>query len=423
MAVNRQPNVQRNASFRRIAIVLSSLPSATAARLLGTIPAEDKSQLRRAMATLSDVDPLERQRALQSFTSTLQNNRGTTSQSGGGSPDEIHLSRVSVDSQITGSQFASESSSDPSDADFNGADDSPLSFVRGVTDSDLATVLSSERPQTLAIVLASIPPAKAARVLPLLDKTLRMETITRIGRLGEIPDDALVEVAAHLKERIESTTADSSSSSGQRALNAILAELPRSGSDRHSEPVRRFEVDSESEVANTLQAETISAVQDEFVPSSARGEFVSSPTRSSTAPDVLRDLPASEEIRISPHTTGGRDVDLEPALSTTSMSTDEIQDCLIGLTPVDLCQALGSVETHTAILAICGLPTDVTDAALGLLPKASARDVRRQLMNVGSIDLREIDEAKSLVASVALQQDTDEEYESSSPGRPAAVAA
>ncbi len=62
----------REAMLRRVAIVLSSLPAPTASKLLGSIDAESKQSVRRTMSTLTDVDPLERQRAIQAFKLTFQ---------------------------------------------------------------------------------------------------------------------------------------------------------------------------------------------------------------------------------------------------------------------------------------------------------------------------------------------------------------
>ena len=57
----------REAMLRRVAIVLSSLPGPVAADLLGEIDADTKKAVRRTMASLTDVDPLEQKRALHAF--------------------------------------------------------------------------------------------------------------------------------------------------------------------------------------------------------------------------------------------------------------------------------------------------------------------------------------------------------------------
>ncbi|MEM9589433.1 MAG: hypothetical protein AAGA03_19280, partial [Planctomycetota bacterium] len=72
MARRQQPTVQRSESLRRVAIVLSSLPAASAAKLLGSLSAESKAEVRSVMANLADVDPMERRLAMQSFSGMVR---------------------------------------------------------------------------------------------------------------------------------------------------------------------------------------------------------------------------------------------------------------------------------------------------------------------------------------------------------------
>jgi flagellar motor switch protein FliG len=83
-------------------------------------------------------------------------------------------------------------------------------------------------------------------------------------------------------------------------------------------------------------------------------------------------------------------------------STDAIHQHLMQLTPAELCQSLGKVETRDAMLALCGLPNQVTESVLAVLPRAHARKVRIQMNSLGSLHLREIDEAKERVAQASL---------------------
>jgi flagellar motor switch protein FliG len=63
---------------------------------------------------------------------------------------------------------------------------------------------------------------------------------------------------------------------------------------------------------------------------------------------------------------------------------------------------LGQVETRDAILALCGLPVQVANAALAILPRAQAKTVRNKMNSLGSLNLREIDRAKEKVAEASL---------------------
>ena len=108
------------------------------------------------------------------------------------------------------------------------------------------------------------------------------------------------------------------------------------------------------------------------------------------------------------HATEDRsdDHDSHHQFSTALESTDAIHQHLIHLSPSELCRALGKVETRQAMLTLCGLPNAVTQSVLAILPRAEARKVRIKMNALGSLHLREIDEAKERVARISLENQT-----------------
>jgi flagellar motor switch protein FliG len=84
-------------------------------------------------------------------------------------------------------------------------------------------------------------------------------------------------------------------------------------------------------------------------------------------------------------------------------STDSIHEHLKQLSPQHLCETLGKVQARSAMLALCGLPNQVTSAVLALLPKAESRKVREAMNSLGALQLREIDQAKEAVAYASLE--------------------
>ena len=105
----------------------------------------------------------------------------------------------------------------------------------------LARLLEAEHPQTIAFVLASIAPDQAARVLPKLGPKLQSETMNRIGRLGEIPETAVAEVAEHFRSRLGDQPSSQGHSLGQKALNAILGAMPPQTGAAPGQPAERFQ--------------------------------------------------------------------------------------------------------------------------------------------------------------------------------------
>jgi flagellar motor switch protein FliG len=54
------------------------------------------------------------------------------------------------------------------------------------------------------------------------------------------------------------------------------------------------------------------------------------------------------------------------------------------------------------MLTLCGLPVEVSEAALSMLPRAQAKQARARMNSLGSLQLREIDRAKASVAEASM---------------------
>jgi flagellar motor switch protein FliG len=282
--------------------------------------------------------------------------------------------------------------------------------------------LSSEHPQAVAMVLASMNPSHAARVLPKLEAGLQTETLSRIGRLGNVSKEAVGEVAQHLKQRVSGfhdAGANTNDPAGKRALDAILAQMPSSsranmeypGRDASDQLIGGYQdsVDPAVDLTRKLRdaqldtrgqenptAEDRLVAQNESVqqPEAATLRLVDADGNTSNVDTVL--TPSNNDA------DPGNSADTHPHLQ----STDSINAFLLSLDPVELCRSLGNVDTRTAMLALCGLPNETSNAVLAVLPKATARKVRVKMTTLGSLHLREIDEAKEAIAKTLLGAST-----------------
>ncbi len=438
MVDRRNSESDREAMLRRIAIVLSSLPASVAAQLLGSIDPQTKQAVRRTMTSLADVDPLERRRALRAFKVSVEKRPEVrTPESDTVSNDNAIEDEVAISASAEASQVASRVVSSTVSVTRSAEDPSPLSFLGDVQDDTLVSVLAIEHPQAVALVLASIAPAQAARVLPRLDPKVQTDALSRIGRLGNIPEAATAEIAEHFRHRLEQRAGDGRHATGQRALNAILAAMPN--------PVA-----SAAPVANAAAVasaapphESVSSV----TPPAIQGLQGSSQSPISPATFPSADVPAidlAHKIRAAEHTfpesnTAADQVaesttepqrasqpsgqtQVKENISTDNVindaqirsstspgsplafeSTDAINQHLLNLPPAQLCQALGKVDTRDAMLALCGLPNQVAESVLAILPRAHAKKVRMQMVTLNTLHLREIDEAKEKVALASLE--------------------
>jgi flagellar motor switch protein FliG len=452
----------REATLRRVAIVLSSLPAPVASQLLGSIAAETQQALRRTMTSLADVDPLERRRALQAFKVSVQQQPSGMNQSGpspSASGDRFEgdassavaqpTSRVVSSSIVQGptthsDAFESARSNVVASPGTDRSNSSPLSFLSEVDDEILVRLLAFEHPQAVALVLASIAPAQAARVLPRLDPSIQSDALSRIGRLGEIPETAAAEIAGHFKNRLSQQPSKDPMATGRRALDAILAELPASAApeSRSTEPSPQSRAPLIT--PQVAQETPVTTPSNSSARETEAGQTPITPVSFPSADVPALDL--THKLRLAQHTwpnagdddpspsagrtlaqdqrqTGQQPADptqTDPMAQAAEVfdsqqvsdsqeivggsldSTDAIHEHLLSLAPAELCQSLGKVDTRDAMLALCGLPNEVTEAAIAILPRAIAKKVRIKMSTLGSLHLREIDEAKEKVARVSM---------------------
>jgi flagellar motor switch protein FliG len=426
MADRRNSELDREAMLRRIAIVLSSLPAPVAAQLLGSIDPQTKQAVRRTMTSLADVDPLERRRALRAFKVSVEKRPEVRNPETDPVRDNNAIEdEVAVTASAETSHVASRVVSSTVSVTRPAEDSLPLSFLGDVQDDILVSLLAIEHPQAVALVLASIAPAQAARVLPRLDPKIQADALSRIGRLGNIPEAAVAEIAEHFRHRLARRTGDGRNATGQRALDAILAAMPTP-------------VSSPAPLHHSVASVTPQAVQ---TPQNSSQP----PIAAATFPSA--DVPAIDlalKMRVAEHTlpeanaavdretestadpqgasqssgqtqteenlsadNGISDAQLSKSALTDSplafKSTDAINQRLLNLPPTQLCQALGKVGTRDAMLALCGLPNQVADSVLAILPRAHAKQVRTQMVTLNTLQLREIDEAKEKVALASLE--------------------
>lgn len=404
---------QREAKLRRVAILLSSLPNPLAAKLLGTIDPSSKQQLRRTMAALSDVDPMERQRVVEAFRVSIgqaadQNN--PTNRFGEDTFESSHRDvSASAPAVIKNAFPDSASASDPQNAS---VEQTPLAFLGDVPDGDLADLMKDEHPQAVALVLASVAPQKAGRVLALLPDQLRSQSLSRIGRLGEIPMDAAADLASHFQSRLRKASLSGalnaqSTATGKRKLDAILASMqPQTVAPPHP-PETHLVVHPPHASAGPPPSNmpSQSTAEQSAIDLSHRLRVIrddDGPETNHVAPNPSTTLPQNDRATTHPVAPVNPVPAGRPAAKSLD-STDAIHTRLVSLTPIELCKSLGRVDTRQAMLCLCGLPNHVAESALAVLPKNQAKTVRMQMSQLNSLNLRDIDEAKERVAQASLQ--------------------
>lgn len=422
----RPDGVLRSASLRRIAIVVRDLPGGTASQLLASLDEASRRAIQRELASLADVDPVERKRALESFAGSLKRH---VEQDGGRHGGTRTPGVDSVDDEFIFSRAAGPTEPSRSGSDDRGvmpassvrtpapaATTGPLDFLKELEDEELLRILGNEHAQTIAVVLASIPPTRAANLIPRFAYGQRQEVLLRIGRLQQIPEDLVQELAESLSARVESVRVDRHTDQLRELLGPWM-DPPAAGTGEATAAQTARHVPAAA-LAASPRLQAILAEMPSGSPGRVVGSAVSkagqSPTGNvdqSTAENGVRResaIGADGTPHSQPDVTESQQAADRAApndrFSVTGMdgqSTDQIHQELVRLTPRELCHALGRVATRTAILALCGLPNKTADAAIAVLPRPQANEVRKQLATIGSMELREIDQAKEAVMRAA----------------------
>ena len=169
--------------LRKTAIVVSSLSTQAADRLLDCFTPEQAQRVRQAMVDLDEIDPRDEQRVLEEFFRT--------------GPNAIDFNSRLRQKTVADAYVPSSSTT----AD-NGKSSSAFRFLRDAEADKLARVLAGERPQTIALVLSHLSPEQAGPVLARLAPPLQVDVIHRLIDLEETDPAILEEVEQALESRL-----------------------------------------------------------------------------------------------------------------------------------------------------------------------------------------------------------------------------
>ena len=399
-----RPSIEQHESmFRSVAVVLSSLPASAAARLLDNVDSQTRNAIHQAVATLPAIDPFERDQILDDFRESVQQ----AAQPFGDVQDEFVVGQSSIRSTSHAparvASFGVASGTVGSEIDRHEPDNQSLSseslfaFLDDVDADDLAKLLSGEHPQTIALVLASVSPKRAADVLPQLDADQQAETLSRIGRLEDVDDATLTDVCEHLQSRIQSEA--QTNNHGKRALQAIIAQLPELGHrpKQHQSQTNAAQDSSRQQITGNSELRVAEGTWPTTV-SETTGNEVEQPAHFSKdqySKDQYSDDPGCDGTVLQVHH------DDEFVDQASSGDGEAVHRYLVDLSPQTLVYALGLVSTRDALLTLCGLPNATAERAMALLPRSKAKQVRRSMASLEALQLREIDSAKQAVAEVA----------------------
>jgi flagellar motor switch protein FliG len=105
----------------------------------------------------------------------------------------------------------------------------PFEFLRRTPPEQIATFLSTESPQMIAMVLANLDTAAAAQVLPRLPEHVQPDIALRIARMGETSPSVIQQVEEIVRRKLTAVAGQEySAAGGVKSLADILNHADRS---------------------------------------------------------------------------------------------------------------------------------------------------------------------------------------------------
>ncbi len=183
--------------IRKVAILVSSLQPGAAEALLRQIGPVRTAEVRRMMRRLGPIDPEEQRQVLDEF--QRAGRQGAVE-----SPDTARSAPgrgVELDADLA-ARLGSASGKPRSAAKPAPNGQRPFAALADTEADKLASLLSIELPQTIALVLAHLTPEQSGAVLVRLPAGLQAEVVRRLIDLEEIDPEVLAEVEAALQARL-----------------------------------------------------------------------------------------------------------------------------------------------------------------------------------------------------------------------------
>jgi flagellar motor switch protein FliG len=184
-------------ALRKAAILISSLDAATADALLEQFPDAQADLLRRTVAAMAHVDADEQDRIIGEFLGVHPHEPAVAPEASEQGPPGIELD----------SGLARRLGLDPArpldhDSPLTPAGARPFRFLDQHSGDHLAALLSSEHPQTVALVVSHLPAERAAEVLAELPEAVQADVLGRLVDLDEAHPDIVREVERGLESRM-----------------------------------------------------------------------------------------------------------------------------------------------------------------------------------------------------------------------------
>lgn len=187
----------------KAAVLLVLLGEDTSAGILRHFDEPEILAVGRAISSLGGIDPQVARTVLEEYQGRILAHQ----EAAAGGPDVARrvLARSLSPERARAMESASaEAAGDDPAAGGTGPAGDPFASLASVSERDLGQALELEHPQTAALVLLHLPPARAAAALDAMSEEAQAGIAGRLSKLSRISTDVTREVSDALRVRFES---------------------------------------------------------------------------------------------------------------------------------------------------------------------------------------------------------------------------
>jgi len=361
------------AKLRKAAIVISTLDTASADRLLEQMPPEHASLIRRALVELDDIHSAEQDKVIHEFLHSREPH--ATAMDTGVELDPSLLRRIESQSPDKLATAAVDTNA------------SPFRFLHEAATDAIGRLLQRENPQIAAVVLSHLPPEKAANILVHLSPDVQAAVLRRVADL----DSAHPDVLRDLESELQLLLADQLPTTGLRSTGlAAVHAILRAADSRDRKDILENLHDRDGELATRLhRAPSITAGPPNHLPiSPAAPVDQAGPISRGPKPQPEYSEPLIAET-----------ADTKAMAAVTHVSFADVTQ----LSSADLARLFHRCDPQVTLLALTGAEEAFVERLFAELPPRDAKLLRRRMQQLGPLLLRDVESAQQRLADVAAR--------------------
>lgn len=207
-------NIERG--VKKVAMLLVSLGTDTAAKIMSSLPPDEVEELTLEIANLKDIGIEKKEAILQEFYEDFITR------------DNLDRGGMNYAQTILKEAFGEKRALELSKKVSDRISVEPFHFLQGTEPDQLLDIIKNEHPQTIALVLSYLPYDQGSKILCSLKPELQAEVGIRIATMDRITPEVIEKVESILSGKISSFAGqDLKAISGIKKIVGLLNQVDR----------------------------------------------------------------------------------------------------------------------------------------------------------------------------------------------------